>query len=369
MGCVLMETMMTRGAAVALLAFGFVMPVGAQSAGAGAAAGAVRVRAERAGELRDSAEVRTVMMTKARLDSAAKMMREFSNLPRGSEEQETMRKRIDALMSTLPTTMFFRENRSGPPAFPKGWIGIHPQGPNYADVGPDGYVVQYFDYPAIVSVDPESPAKRAGIVPGDVLLAYDGVDVKGHRFDLTQMLVPEKKLSVAVRHDGESKEFTLVVAEAPPRMFERQLDVGSAQIRIERNPGDPSGVMAVPRGGGGFGGAGAVSGRASGGMIFPSRNTFFITPNGAFGAILSTVSPELAKTLKLETGVLVNDVTDETPAFTGGLKTGDVIVSVAGQSVTSLKALQEIVIMRKADRAVVLDVVRDKRPRKITVSW
>jgi serine protease Do len=103
-------------------------------------------------------------------------------------------------------------------------------------------------------------------------------------------------------------------------------------------------------------------------MLIPMR-TMFLSPNGAFGAILSTVNPELARTLKLETGVLVNEVTDETPASTSGLRAGDVIVSVAGQSVASLPALQEVLKIRRADRTVVLELIRDKKPRKVTVSW
>ena len=37
------------------------------------------------------------------------------------------------------------------------------------------------------------------------------------------------------------------------------------------------------------------------GMYLPGKS-FMMSPNGAFGAILSTVNPELARTLKLETG-------------------------------------------------------------------
>jgi serine protease Do len=346
---------MTRGAVAALLTLGVVAPLGAQAAGA---------MPSRPREPRDSAELRAVMKSQARLDSFVTLMRELKQTPIGTAEYEAMRARIDALAPMLQNRVMIRTNGAGAPPGPKGWIGLRPQGPSTINFGPDGYFIQYFDYPSIISVDPESPAKRAGIVPGDVLIAYDGVDVKGHRFDLTRMLIPDKKLSVAVRHDGEPKEFTLIVAPAPVQKWERELDIGvGGSIHLERvNPGDP------PRGSAFFdtpfpGGIGGV--RA--GTMSPFR--ILISPNGAFGAILSTVSPELARTLKLETGVLVNDVTDETPAFTSGLRPGDVIVSVAGQSVATLKAFQEAVLVRKAERAVVLDVVRDKRPRKVTVSW
>ena len=311
-----------------------------------------------------------MLMTKARLDSVMTLYRQLREVPGQSAEAEVIRKRIDGLMPSMPSRVTVRASGAGAAPFPKGWIGINEQGLRTIDFGPKGFVVQYLDYPTIISVDPESPAKRAGIVPGDVLVAYDGVDVKGHRFDLTQMLIPEKKLSVAVRHDGEPKEYTLTVAQAPVQLYQRELELtGRAQEvyikRVGPGPGD------VPRGDMIFQGPvpdGGAMGGARTGMLIPLR-TFFLSANGAFGAILSTVGPELARTLKLETGVLVNDVTDETPASTSGLRPGDVIVSVAGQSVASLPALQEILKMRRAERTVVLEVVRDKKPRKVTVNW
>jgi serine protease Do len=351
-----METLLTRGAAVALLAFGLGAPLAAQ------VVGTVRVRTEP----RDSTEIRAVIMTRARLDSISVLMRELQKLQPASADFQAVNARIEALMPALPNKLMFRTNGVGAIALPKGWIGINAVGPSLRDFGPDHFTIQYFDYPSIVAVDPDSPAKRAGIVPGDVLLAYDGVDVRGHAFDLTQMLVPEKKLSVSIRHEGESKDYTLTVAPAPAQMFERQIEIGrggGAEIRVSRAAGDAKAIVSAGPRGGGFGGTGA-------GAMLPSRSYFnFISPNGALGAILSTVGPDLAKTLKLEPGVLVNDVTEETPAFSGGLRTGDVIVSAAGQSVTSLRAFQEILKMRGAEHGVILDVVRDRQPRKITVNW
>jgi membrane-associated protease RseP (regulator of RpoE activity) len=174
------------------------------------------------------------------------------------------------------------------------------------------------------------------------------------------MLVPDKKLTVSVKHNGETKDYVMTVAPAPRPVFERRMDVNQTEIQAERAARASAEAVRIGStriGGGGSPSAGAFS------------RLYFITPNGAFGAVLSTVGPELAKTLKLEPGVLVNDVTDETPASKGGLRTGDVITSVAGQSVASLKALQQIVAMRGGERSVVLDVVRDKRPQKVTVSW
>ena len=356
-----MNTMTRRGAVAALFALGLAPALGAQ-----VAAGGFQIRREP----RDSVEIRAIAMTRARLDSVATLMRELNRIPPNTPESEAMRVRIDALMATMPGRVVIRSTApTTSPAFPKGWIGINAQGPKNTFISADGYFVQYFDYPLIISVDPDSPAQRAGIVPGDVLLGYDGADVKGRRIDLTQLLVPDKKLTVSVRHDGESKDFTVTVAPAPTLVADRRA-AGQAEIFVERviTSSEPRLVMAPSRAGGarGAGGTGGAS-TARVGMVTPFR--YFFTANGAFGAILQTVNPELAKTLKLDTGVLVVDITDETPASRSGLKTGDVIVAAAGQAVASLKALQEVVAARMPDRSVVLQVMRDKRPQKVTLSW
>jgi serine protease Do len=94
-----------------------------------------------------------------------------------------------------------------------------------------------------------------------------------------------------------------------------------------------------------------------------------ISPNGVLGASVLTVGPALAKALGLETGVLMNDVPEDTPAWKSGLRTGDVIVNVSGQPVTSLNQLREMILVRAAERAVPLRIIRDKKPQDVNVKW
>ena len=194
-----------------------------------------------------------------------------------------MRNRIDALMPSMPNRIMLRTN--GAPAYPKGWIGINAQGPRTIDFRTRGLSRSVLRLSGHHLGRSRVSREARRDCPGDVLIAYDGVDVKGHRFDLTQMLVPDKKLAVAVRHDGEAKEYTLTVAQAPGfRCIERQLDAGRPRSgsSIQRVvPGDAPRRQTV------FVRSVAAARRERGGarvgMLIPVR-TFFLSPNGAFGA-------------------------------------------------------------------------------------
>jgi S1-C subfamily serine protease len=92
-----------------------------------------------------------------------------------------------------------------------------------------------------------------------------------------------------------------------------------------------------------------------------------ITPNGVFGASMSPVGADLARVYKLEPGVLVNEVPEDTPAFRSGLKAGDVILTVGGQAVASVDDVRKAAILRGENHTLVLQVLRDKTKRTITV--
>jgi membrane-associated protease RseP (regulator of RpoE activity) len=349
-------TLITRGGAAAL----FTLAVG-YSAGA-QVVGAVRVMQ------RDSTVFSRMVPSKATMDSIAVLVRALESEPLGSPSAAALRRQIDALMPRQATIMMTKRG-GGPPAFPTGWIGFTAQGPQNEHITDEGDYIQYFAYPSIIAVDPDSPAQKVGIAPGDMLVAYNGLDVRGREFNLTQLLVPDRKITVTVRRDGETKDYAVTAVKTPETVARRRIEFRalpggdvSFETIIRPEDGQPraavAGVFAFPRGG-------MV---VRDGSMLPAR-AFLISPNGALGAILSSVSSELAKTLKLEPGVLVNDVTDDTPASKAGLHAGDVIVSASGQPVLTLRAFQEILRTRLSDQTLALKVVRDRKPRNVTVSW
>jgi membrane-associated protease RseP (regulator of RpoE activity) len=352
-----MLTNMSRGGAAALLTLLGALPLVAQSAGPVPA------------RTRDSsAVVQVFLMTKGRIDTINMLMRSFEDIRPGSPMADSVRNRILALM---PSRIEFRKSIN--PSMPlRGWIGINAGGaPLREEIHGDGqYFITYFAYPTIVTVDGQSPAERAGIMQGDTLIAYNGTDVVGRPLNLTQLLIPDRKLGVTVRRDGETKDFTVTVAMAPNRVYRRRVDFGELPMLppdAERGRIETEVRRAGPIGGGRIG-----SGRiavAPGVPMDIGNHLFLISPNGVFGANMSTIGPALAKVLRLETGVLVTEAPEETPAWKSGLRAGDVIVNVAGQPVVSMNQMRELVIMRATERAVPLRIIRDKKPQDVNVKW
>jgi serine protease Do len=260
----------------------------------------------------------------------------------------------------------------------RGWIGFVAQGPQQRFIDSTGDRITYFAYPSIISVDPTSPADKAGIVPGDVLIAFNGTDVVGHEFNLTRIFEPEKKVAVTIRRDGENKDYALDIVKTPETIFNRRVEMnrvsagpmppmvdGQIRVEVERGEKVATGTMRrMPTGGAVI----AVPKAAIGGP-FMSGGYTIISQHGVLGANVSPVGAELAKALRLEKGILVNEVPEKSPAFKGGLRAGDVIVSALGQPVSELNDLQDLILSRFGERSISLQIVRDRKPNKITITW
>ncbi|MEP6493276.1 MAG: PDZ domain-containing protein [bacterium] len=363
-----MFRILSRGVVAAIATISVTVPAYSQGAGAGPTRprDSIVVRITR-----DGAE-----MSAARVDSIKTLFRVWDREGFGTPESFAVAKRLDSLLLMRKGgNIFFQRSMSNLPSEPRGWIGFNAQGPSQTFFDSAGLRVTYFAYPSIISIDPESPAERAGIVRGDVLVAYNGVDVVGHELNLTRLQVPDSKVTVTVRREGEAKDYAITVAKTPVRVVLRRQDFDAAmpfdvRAGFEQAQASAQRTAAVVAALGGFDGRVVVTGGRGRGEGMPGSQVVIYSASGVLGASMVSVGADLSRVLKLDKGMLITEVAQESAAWTSGLRAGDLVVSVAGKPVTTLREVQALVRknLELGEAAVALQIVRDKKPKTFTVT-
>jgi serine protease Do len=191
----------------------------------------------------------------------------------------------------------------------RGWLGVRIQAVT-SDIA-DSLGLKKVEGALVDEPQSGSPAAKAGILAGDIITAVDDRDVKGPR-DLARRIgamTPGSSVKLSVMRKGESKTLTLALGQSPDQ---RQANAGNGQ----RN-GDGS----TPRLGLTLAPAGDVGGAG-------------------------------------DQGVAVTAVDPEGPAAEHGIKTGDVILDVAGKAVSNPEDVRQALasVHKDGKRAVLMRV-------------
>jgi hypothetical protein len=245
-----------------------------------------------------------------------------------------------------------------------GWIGITLDAPCTVEARRGDVYWRFLNHPEIVSVDPSSPAERAGIRQGDVLLAYDGQDVR-REIAMNRLLQPGRtvRVRVRVRRDNEVRDVPVKVA-AMHELAWREWAPGVPVARPAR-PRTPRAASApwavgVPEP--------AHPAAVAGPTPAPASVVSIAQFSGLAGAHMETITPGLGETIGVERGVLVISVPRGVPAQESGLVDGDVILKADGRDVRSVLELRRLVAGNDG-RAVKLDVARKGKVRQVTLRW
>ena len=192
-----------------------------------------------------------------------------------------------------------------------------------------------------------SPAEKAGLKSGDVLIEYDGERVRSAR-QLTRLVqeTPDgRTVKAAVMRAGKRVEVELT-PEPGPRYFNEmgadlerlgrdlqlrirpELDRLREELRVE--------PPAVP------------------------EFTWRIQP-GRFGIGAQELTPQLADYFGVKDGVLVTSVTEASVAAKAGLKAGDVITAMGGSPVGSVSDVRRRVERLDDGQDFAIAITRDRK--------
>ncbi len=194
----------------------------------------------------------------------------------------------------------------------RGWLGVmiqdlnEPLAKSFGLSKPEGALVS--------EVSPHSPAAKAGLQPGDVILSYNG-----HKLERSSDLPPlvgetpiGENANLVVQRNGKKKDITVKIGE----------------LKDHNKPTELA--------------------RANG-------------HGHKLGVSVTSLSPDQRKQLGIsEGGVLVQDVRADSPAADAGLQKGDVILAFDGHNITDVDQLVKLVKTAPTDKPSVVLIARNK---------
>ncbi len=203
----------------------------------------------------------------------------------------------------------------------RGWLGVTVQSLN--DELADSFGRKNSHGALINEVVKDSPADKAGLQRGDILLEYDDQPIM-EMSDLPRLVAatPVKKtVEVKIFRDGKERKVKVTVG----KLDEEEQDIMS---------GDEEGT-------------------------------------GTLGVTVTNMTRELAERFGIEgaEGVLITRIVPESPAAKANLQVGDLIIEADGKAINSVKDFEEFVGRRSAGKVLRLLIQRKSTLLYTTVTF
>ncbi|MGE3402772.1 MAG: Do family serine endopeptidase [Vicinamibacterales bacterium] len=182
----------------------------------------------------------------------------------------------------------------------------------------------------VMNISPNGPADRAGLEPGDVILSFNGQDVR--RSDDLQAAVtatrPGSTVPLRVMRDRAERTMNVTIEEL-------DLEAETQTASNDNGGRDPQETSA------------------------------------AIGITLGNLTPQIARQLRLDDGMqgaVIMAVDPDSPAERAGLRPRDVIVRVGRTEITSATQAQQALAQVPAGGTAFLRVVRNGQETFVTVT-
>jgi serine protease Do len=188
----------------------------------------------------------------------------------------------------------------------------------------------------ITRVEENSPAEKAGLKAGDVVLEYNGERVEGmEQFGRLVRETPAgREVKLTISRDGKTQK---VAALLESRRYRFSVNFPPSFRVPEFSMPD------IPR------------------IYTATRST-------RLGIEAEALGPQLAAYFGVKDGVLVRAVLENTPAQKAGIKAGDVVTKVDGNAVTEPGELSSLVRAANSKKTYPIELMRDRKPMTVTVT-
>lgn len=258
-------------------------------------------------------------------------------------------------------------------SMPRGYLGVTFSSEQSTEVR-DGAVFTVFMSPAVIeTVEPGSPAAKAGLEGRDTIIAFGSISLPG-AIALAEVIKPGEHLQVKIRRAGRERSMNVLVGER--QVFAGTLDGVGARVcdgdecamtitsRAPRAARAPrvTGMPGVPA---------AAAPPVATGPVYLRAPAWSSTDYSVAGAVMTTITDELEDLTGVDQGILVLRVAPGTPAASSGLRGGDVIVRINDEDCEGVRDLQQAVQRAgsRGGRQVALVVRRQKKEQQVTLRW
>lgn len=228
---------------------------------------------------------------------------------------------------------------------PTSYMGV-----NLADIDSDrAHALKLRDVHGveITRIEENSPAQKAGIKVGDVVLEYNGQRVEGmEQFGRFVRETPVgREVKLVISREGNQMTIPVTIGARKDMMRGPEL-FGAMPGGREYHFNMPEVKIPMPE--------------------FPQ--VFGSWRSAVLGVEAETLSPQLAEFFGVKEGVLVRSVLRDSPAERAGIKAGDVITKVEQQKVATPSELSSALAAARSKATFPLQIVRDHKDVTLSVT-
>jgi S1-C subfamily serine protease len=263
----------------------------------------------------------------------------------------------------LPMTLAAQRTQTMIVQPPTGWFGVRISDQALVDDRGNAF---FDSYPVVTSVDTASPAARAGVRPGDVLLTFNSHDMRGGSVQLSNWLKAGTPFVLRIRRNDQTRvvrgtlgkrpanwEQKMVVELSVPEIMEQRsgsiahAPIQRAVVTRSMPTPDPFPTVLAPALGYGSG-------------VYPFAGAEFTALNKDLCDALG-VKPE---------GVFVTNVIEGSAARAAGLRGGDIITRADNIKIDGpIDLVRAIRAADETDRALSLQIMRKHKPETLALRW
>jgi S1-C subfamily serine protease len=254
------------------------------------------------------------------------------------------------------------------PEPPAGWLGVTISDNAIVD---ENFNAFFEAYPVVSRVDERSPAARAGVRRGDVLISFNSHDMRGGAVQMKNWLKPGAPFVLQLRRNDVMREVRGIVGKRPEGWQEVAIVTLSPRQAIESRVGTMGGGPLKPRN---------VMVRSR--MPSPAPLPGVLAPAMGYGggvypfagAEFTALNDDLCEALEVKPeGVFVTNVMEGSAARAAGLRGGDIILKADGIKTNTpfdlVGAIRNADMRNTTSHSIELQILRKHKPQALTLRW